>query len=117
MGDGRLGEDANGSIGDGGADPCIWGAVDDVSFRNSDNGLLELPRGESDMRTLVWREIEPARIGSLQSSNGPYTTDSVGDAVMVDDGLLRFRGTSRRAFCNSGGLSRYHALGAPRMDV
>lgn len=101
----------------GGVDPCICGAVNDVSFRNSDNGLLDLPCGESVMRTLVLRGIESRRIGSLQSSNGPYTTDSVEDAVMVDDGLARFRGTARRAFCDSGSFSRCHALGAPRMDA
>ena len=85
--------------------------MDGMSFRNSDNGLMELPCGEPDMRTLVWRVIKSRWIGSLQSSNGPYTTESPGGAVMVDDGLLRFR-----AFCDSGSLSRYHALDAPGMD-
>ena len=107
-----------------------------MSFRNFDNGLTLGPTGPPDsvggdgneellldlscsfpfMRTLVRRGIKSRRIGSLQSWNGPYTTECVVDAVMVDDGPLRFRETSRRTFCGSGRFSRYHTLGAPRMD-
>ena len=83
-----------------------------MSFRNFDNGLSLGPTGPPDsvgpggdedeelvlvldlscsspfMRTLMWRGIKSRRIGSLQSWNGPYTTECVVGAVMDDDGLL-----------------------------
>jgi len=70
----------------------------------------------AQMRTLASGETKPRRNGSLQSRNGPHTTEFVEDAVMVGDGLLRFGETPRGDVGDSGGSSRYHEYGSPLID-
>ena len=65
------------------------------------------------MRILVWGEIRPWRIGSLQSSNGPSAVEFVVDDVMAGDGVFLLGETACGDAGDSGGSSRYHKLGAP----
>ena len=68
--------------------------------------------GLSEMRILMltsWdRNIR--RIGSLQSSISDPVDDTVGDADMVGDGLLRLESDDKEAFDREGS-SKHHRLG------
>jgi hypothetical protein len=70
---------------------------------------LELLGSMALMQMSVSKEINPRRIGSLQSWNEPLPAELGGDAVTVDDGLL---GIAGRDVGDNGGVSRYHKLDA-----
>jgi hypothetical protein len=80
-------------------------SVDVIGEEGDGERGLEFLDGMAQMQMSVSRGINPWRIGSLQSWNGPFAVN----AVMLNDIL----GLAGRDVDDNRGFLRYHELDAP----